>query len=117
MDRKLDAEPTRHALDWYEREEYDERGEPLVTVLKEREPHNRLDKLLFKVFNTPRKRELDLDPIGSVIWRHCDGNHSVAELADLIESRFPTDRIEPVEETLTYFLSQLSELDLIQFSR
>lgn len=85
-----------------------------VVVTRRREPHNRLDAVLFRLFDTPRERDLRLDPVGSEVWRRCDGDHTVAEIEAALDERFSDERIAPVGETLSYFLTQLSELGLVR---
>ncbi len=85
-----------------------------VVITRRREPRNRLDAFLFRLFDTPRERDLRLDPVGSEVWRRCDGDHTVAGIEAALDERFSDERVAPVEETLSYFLTQLSELGLVR---
>ncbi|EMA49722.1 PqqD family protein [Halococcus thailandensis] len=104
--------PVRTTEDW-DCERVD--GDPNVTIQRPRRPRNRIDEFLFDLFDTPTERELELDAVGSIVWRHCDGETTTAAIADELAARVPDERIEPVDETLSYFLAQLAELDLIRY--
>lgn len=106
--------PVRTTADW-DCERVD--GTRRVTIVRDRETRNRLDRFLFDLFDTPTERELELDAVGSAVWVGCDGETTVDELVDDLASEFPGERIEPVDQTLTYFLAELSELDLIRYEK
>jgi len=110
-DHDPDAVPVRTADDW--RETVDD-GDPRVTVVREVEPRNRLDRFLFDLFGATREREITLDPVGTTVWRHCDGDHTVAEVAAAVAATHDEDRVEPVDRTLGHFIMQLRERDLIR---
>ncbi|APW99224.1 hypothetical protein CHINAEXTREME_16240 [Halobiforma lacisalsi AJ5] len=107
-----DAIPRRTADDWVERVVD---GERRVTVHWTKTPRNRVDAFLFDLFGTDLDRELALDPVGTTVWRHCDGDHTVAEIASIVAETHDADRVEPVDETLAHFLLQLEERGLIEF--
>ncbi|ELY74587.1 PqqD family peptide modification chaperone [Natrinema pallidum] len=106
------AVPKRVADDW---RETTVDGDSRVTIVRSRPPRNRLDEFLFDLFGTSRERELTLDAVGTTVWRHCDGDHTVAEIAAAVADAHDGDRVEPVDETLSHFLMQLAERDLIRF--
>lgn len=106
------AIPRRDADDW---EETVVDGDPRVTVHWTETPRNRLDRFLFELFGTDLDRELSLDPVGTTVWRHCDGDHTVAEIASIVAEEHDEERVEPVDETLAHFLMRLEERELIRF--
>ncbi|MFT4891815.1 MAG: hypothetical protein ACI9YT_002750 [Halobacteriales archaeon] len=110
-DRDPDAVPVRTADDW---EETVVDGETRVTVTREVDPRNRLDRFLFDLFGATREREITLDPVGTTVWRHCDGAHTVPEVAAAVAANHDEDRVEPVDRTLEHFMMQLRERDLIR---
>lgn len=112
MNHTSTAVPVRTTEDWY-CECID--GARQVTIQRPRCPRNRLDRFLFKLFDTPTERELELDTVGSVVWIHCDGSTTIENIANTLDETFSTERINPIYETLRYFLMQLSELDLIRY--
>lgn len=106
------AIPTRTTDDW---EVTTTDVERRVTITWTKSPRNRLDRFLFDLFGTSRERDLTLDPVGTTVWSHCDGNHTVSEIASVVAAEHDPDHVEPVDETLAHFLMQLEERDLIQF--
>jgi Coenzyme PQQ synthesis protein D (PqqD) len=57
---------------------------------------------------------LNLDPLGSASWLSIDGVKNVETIAGELTLRFG-DKVQPVEERLTKFLTQLFEQRLITF--
>jgi hypothetical protein len=58
--------------------------------------------------------KLKLDEIGSATWLLMDGNKDVREISKLLLEKFG-DKIEPVNQRLTKFLTGLYEQRLITF--
>jgi len=58
--------------------------------------------------------KLKLDELGSAAWMLIDGKRKVAEIAQLLLEKFG-DKIEPVNERLTKFLTGLYEQQFIIF--
>lgn len=58
--------------------------------------------------------KLRLDKIGSSAWLEIDGQKKVLEIANNLSQRYG-DKVYPVEERLTKFLTQLYEQKLITF--
>jgi cystathionine beta-lyase family protein involved in aluminum resistance len=84
----------------------------LVTVLFKKEKLNLIDKTLFKNrANKPHK--IDLDEIGTFIWRLCDGNNSVLTIVQNCKRQFG-EKIEPAEDRIELFLTQMNKNKLIQ---
>lgn len=106
------AVPKRAADDWNETLVD---GDPRVAIHWTKTPRNRFDRFLFDLFGTSRERELTLDAVGTTVWRHCDGDHTVAEIASVVADAHDAERVKPVDETLAHFLMQLEERGLIRF--
>lgn len=104
--------PTRTTDDW---DVTTSDGDRQVTITWTKNPRNRLDGFLFDLFGTSRERDLTLDSVGTTVWTHCDGEHTVSEIAALVTDEHDPERVEPVDETLAHFLMQLEERDLIRF--
>ncbi|MDH7604457.1 MAG: PqqD family protein [Melioribacter sp.] len=58
--------------------------------------------------------KLKLDELGSAAWLEIDGKKKVLEIADRLTQKFGS-KVQPVEERLTKFLTQLYEQRLITF--
>jgi hypothetical protein len=54
-----------------------------------------------------------LDDIGTTVWKHCDGEASVQEIAELLRERFG-DRVEPAEDRLQDFITQMQRARMIR---
>ncbi|WP_229732400.1 MULTISPECIES: PqqD family protein [Halarchaeum] len=92
-----------------------ENGTRHATITWEIQARNRIDQVLFELFRTDRKRKLTLDPVGSTVWNCCNGDYTVADIATVIAEEYDAQRVEPVDETLSYFLVQLNERGLLSF--
>ena len=53
----------------------------------------------------------DMDEIGSVVWKHCDGKNTVAEILKTLEETF-TDKKE-LDQRLFLFIQQMGQLGYI----
>ena len=54
-----------------------------------------------------------LDEVGSFIWGRCDGETTLAELAEALEAQFG-DRVAPATDRLLVFVSELRRGGLIR---
>ncbi len=63
----------------------------------------------------PNIRKLQLDPVGSFVWRSADGHRSVRELIWLLAAEYRLNRRD-AEVALLEFLGQLSQRNLIGFA-
>ncbi len=82
-----------------------------ITVLVKK-PYNFLEKIFFKkMLNKPFR--IDLDKIGSFVWKHCNGEFSVKEIAELCKEEFGND-VEPAEARVKLFIEQMNRNRMIQ---
>lgn len=63
----------------------------------------------------PDKRTLELDPVGSFVWRAADGRHTVRQLIWLLAAQYRLNR-KDAEVALLEFLRELSSRNLIGFA-
>ena len=54
-----------------------------------------------------------LDKIGSLVWKHCDGNTSVQQIVEALRAHFG-DEVEPVDKRLRVFLTQMQRSKMIE---
>ncbi len=69
------------------------------------------------MFQSPRRSphiKLSLDELGSATWVLLDGKTDVRSLCNILREQLG-EKIEPAEERVTRFLSQLYQQDLIIF--
>ncbi len=55
-----------------------------------------------------------LDEVGSLVWKHCDGDTDASEIAVRLRGAFG-ERVEPAEDLLERFLSQMHRARMIAF--
>jgi hypothetical protein len=73
-----------------------------------------LDKVMRKLFFTPDKYVVDLDKIGSFIWKHIDGEKNIYEIAQLTKNEFKYE-IEPLYERLIQYMKILKNNKFIDY--
>ena len=68
----------------------------------------------------PRRKSLfftvKLDEIGSYLWLAIDGQKNISELGEILSEKFGK-RVQPPEETITKFASQLYQNEYIIFKQ
>ncbi len=92
----------------------DEIGEDnLVTILIPKFKNKIALKFIVPKLKSPEIK-LKLDEIGSQTWLLLDGNKTVREISSILLNKFG-EKIEPVNQRLTKFLTGLYEQRLITF--
>lgn len=69
-----------------------------------------------KFFSRPRVSHIDLDELGSFIYKNIDGTRSVGEIAELIHSEFG-EKAEPLYDRLVQFMKILRNNGFITFEK
>ena len=96
-----------------QRRESRERADGNVEVLIPRYGDNPVGRLLKYVFsNKPVK--VELDDVGTRVWRLCDGHRNVREIGQSLQGEFG-ERLEPLYDRLGEFLKQMKRAGLIDF--
>ena len=95
-----------------QRRSFEERADGTIDVLIPRYGENVVSRLLKGVLNN-RPVRIHLDDVGASVWRLCDGDRTVHEIGQSLESQFG-DRIEPVYGRLETFLKQMQRAGLIE---
>ncbi len=89
-----------------------ENKENLVTVLFKNQSPTIVEKILFRKY-LEKPYKIDLDEIGSYIWKLCDGNNNINSIVDMSREYFG-ETIEPAEDRVKTFIKQLNRNKLIQ---
>ena len=90
----------------------DENG--IVTLdIENKGVFNRIFQLVLK---KPKVSHIHLDELGSFVWKSIDGERSVAELCELVESELG-EKASPAEERLVKFLEILKEYKFINMNK
>lgn len=82
-----------------------EENEDRVTLLVPRYGRNAIARWLERQLRA-RPIKVHLDDVGTYVWRHCDGETRVDQIADGLREEFG-ERIEPAEDRLVRFLEHL----------
>ncbi|RCW48163.1 MULTISPECIES: PqqD family protein [unclassified Halanaerobium] len=72
-----------------------------------------IDRLFQKIFNTPKQTTLELDALGSFVWKQCDGHKTIAQIAKKLRKEYP-QKSSPVESRLITFIRILKNNGLIK---
>ncbi|MHB8997187.1 MAG: PqqD family protein [Armatimonadota bacterium] len=67
------------------------------------------------LFFVPDSKPVQLDEVGSFVWKLCDGEHTVNEIADALAAEYKLNRRE-VDVSLTQYLQTLGKRGMIAFA-
>jgi len=95
--------------------EFEKSENELVTILIPKFKNKFLVQHLMPRLKYPYIK-IKLDEIGSAVWLEIDGKKSVGEIAENLEARFG-EKIQPIEERLSKFLTQLKMHQFIDFKK
>lgn len=76
----------------------------------------RFERWLQKRIGGPLEIRRPLDPMGTEVWKLCNGEHTVATICEKMRNKFGED-IEPVYPRVIKFLLRLAELNLIRLMK
>jgi len=85
----------------------------LISVLVPKFDINWLDKIMSKIIKS-RFFKAKLDEFGTATWLEMDGTKSVQSVSEHLQKKFG-EKINPVDERLTKFLSELYKYNFITF--
>ena len=68
-----------------------------------------------RFFHRPRVSHIDLDAMGSFIFRHIDGQRTVGELAELVHAEFGAEA-EPLYDRLVKYMKILQNNGFIHYA-
>lgn len=69
-----------------------------------------------KFFKKPPVSQIHLDQMGSFLWCHIDGNHTIYDIAQSIKEQFG-EEAEPLYNRLLHYLRTLESYDLIKIKK
>ena len=87
--------------------EWEKEKEGLVVLLKPKFQNTFLKKHLLSLMKKPYYR-IKLDEVGSHVWNHCDGKHTVKDVADSLYQKFG-EKVEPLYDRLALFFQSLEK--------
>lgn len=67
---------------------------------------------LARKMKAPNMKRFELEPVGALVWEHCDGKHTVETISRKLRERYKMNRLE-ADASLAAFLQMLSQRRLI----
>ncbi|MCU0643144.1 MAG: PqqD family protein [bacterium] len=92
---------------------FEESGDGLITLIKPKFKNKFLVKYLLPRIKKPNFK-IKLDQFGSFVWKQCDGNNTVGQIANLLKAKFQ-DEIDPVHDRLAVFIQSLARNHFIEY--
>lgn len=83
----------------------------LVTLIIPRD--KLLESLVRKIMNTPKYTKIQLDALGSGVWKNIDDKTNVGEIAQKLEAEFG-EKAKPLYKRLVHFMKVLNNNDFIR---
>ena len=74
---------------------------------------SKIGKSFCKLIKKNNTFSANLDKMGTIVWKNCDGKHSVKNLLDFLKKEFPNE--ENIDQRLYLFLQQMKNLNYIIF--
>ena len=68
-------------------------------------------KSFCKIIRKENYFEADLDKLGSIVWKNCDGRKNVEDILKILKKEFPDEK--NINQRLYLFLQQLNSLGYI----
>lgn len=99
-----EARPVRQIEDWYEEE-----GLIKLKVTKFR---SRVGRAFCRAFNIPNFFIVNLDEIGSFVWKRCNGKNSIGEILNELKEKYGE---EEMEARLYVFLEMLRRNGYVKY--
>jgi hypothetical protein len=85
-----------------------------VVVLRPRFGEGKAGRWLESILGLSPYR-IRLDEIGTVVWKNCDGKIPARKIAEKLRNEFG-DKVEPAEDRLQDFVTQMSRARMIEVS-
>ena len=93
--------PRRLDFQWSE----DEDGFVHITVPKF---ESNIGKKFCKLLKKDQEITADMDSLGSLVWKHCDGTKTIADILKILEKEFPDQK--NLDQRLFLFIQQMGQL-------
>jgi len=70
-------------------------------------------KTFCRIIKKDDKFTANMDKIGSVVWRNCDGKKTVKDILDVLKIDFPEEK--DIDQRLFLFLQQMKALNYLDY--
>lgn len=102
----LQLKPQRKPFEWNTNEDG-------TITLKVPKFKREIGKKLCKLLRRKPFFSANLDDIGSLVWKNCDGDTTVQDILNELEKKYPKE--EKLDQRLIHFLSQMKKLGYIHY--
>ncbi len=85
-------------------QQWDVMDEGLIRIIIPR--NGVLDKVVRIFFKTPEVMKIDLDSLGSSVWKAIDGNRNIEEIAQIINKEYG-EKANPIYQRLVTYINIL----------
>ena len=104
VDEFLTFRPKRLDIEWKEN------ADGLVEIMVPKFKSN-FGKSFCKIIKKENTFVANMDKIGSLVWKNCDGLKTVGEILDIAKKDFPDE--ENIDQRLILFIQQLQSLNYL----
>ncbi len=101
----LQLKPVRKEFIWFEEE-----GKVRIVVPKFK---SKIGKRFCRMLGRDPEFTVNLDEKGSLVWKMCDGKHTVEEILKEMEQAFPDEK--DIDVRLFLFLSNMKKLGYVTY--
>ena len=74
---------------------------------------SKLGKSFIKLIKKNNTFSANLDKLGTIVWKNCDGKNSVKNILEILKKEFPDEK--NIDQILYLFLQQMKNLNYIMF--
>jgi hypothetical protein len=105
VDEFLKFVPTRLELEWNTTDDG-------LVVIKVPKFESNFGKSFCKLTRKDNTFNANMDKIGSLVWKNCDGKNSVKDILEIVKKEFPNEE-KDIDQRLFLFLQQMQALHYI----
>ena len=106
VDEFLQFRPQRKEFEWYTSED------DLVRIKVPKFKSN-FGRSFCKLIHRDDTFTANLDRLGSLVWKHCDGNYSIKQMLEILQKEFLKE--ENIDQRLFLFIRQMHSLGYISY--
>lgn len=92
---------------------FDELDDGTIVLIKPKFQHKWLVKHILPRLSKPNFR-IKLDYFGSFVWKHCNGQNTVQQIANLFQAQF-NDEVASVHQRVAFFINMLARHGFIAY--
>ena len=98
--------PRRLDFEWYT-------GEDNLVKIKVPKFKSNFGKSFCKIIKKDENFEANLDKMGSLVWKNCDGNKTVQQILEILKKEYSNEK--DIDQRLFLFLQQMGVLGYLTY--